>query len=191
MTITDTVTWTVPGGATVAGASGAVLTIVSSTPDTQWDWTVSSAGQVTITFADIRDAAATSVTAATAARFDATAASNTDSENNTYVEFAGSPVTEYLGVRWYEDPDSYYWTGPVAAAASVTQWDVATDTGYFGTTISIQGQANSEATVCSSAAGAAVTLTIGGLASGAEYFLDRDGGEVDISTTQGEQPSNR
>ena len=178
MTITAGITWTIAGGNTVAGASGAVLSLRSATPNTQWTWTVTGGTDVTITFADIRDAAATSVTAATTARFNATATSNTDSENNTYVEFNGSPVNEVRNVRWYEDPDSYYWTGTVTGQPAVTQWDFLTDIGYFGTTINISGSANSEAIVCSSVSGAAITFTIGGLASGAEYFLDRDGGEV-------------
>jgi hypothetical protein len=184
LTITDTITWTVTGGSAIAGGGAGDLTIVSSTPGTQWTWT--SAGAVTITFANITDAAADAVAAATAADFDATAANNTDGENNTYVEFAGSPVTEYLAVRWYEDADSYYWAATVSAAVALTQFDIATDLGYQGTTVDVFGPAGiSTWTACNSVVGAAVTFTLGGLANDAAYWLRQDGVNEMVAATDG------
>ncbi len=183
LTVTDTVTWTITGGDTVAGATAAVLTIVSSTSGTQWDWTVSGAGQVVITFASITDANATSVTDATTARFDATATNNTDGENNTYVEFNGSPVTTYVNARWYEDLNSYYFATATDGLTSLTRWEVITDLGYYGTTVTaFAAGGNTNATVCSSDATATVAFTIGGLTGLSSYTFLRDSVELVTSS---------
>ncbi len=82
MEISAGITWTITSGSTVAGASGAVLSLRGQWVGTQWNLSVSGTVPV-FTFTDIQDGVANVIV-------DATAASNTDSGNNVNFNFTRS-----------------------------------------------------------------------------------------------------